>query len=115
MVGEDPLCEKFPALYALANSKGARVQEIWERLGEAGCWNPRFMRPFNDNELEMVEEFIAAVQDRKISPVEKDKLIWKRAKNDMFFLLNPVLIFWKGGGQFLSQRGWFGTSVFEQR
>ena len=63
----------------------------------------------------MVEEFIVAVQNREINPLEKDKLVWKKAKNDFFFLLNLALILWKGGGQFLSQRGWFGTSVFRQR
>ena len=70
--GEDPLCEKFPGLHTLANSNGARVQEVLERSGEAGSWNPHFVRPFNDWEMEMVEEFIATVRHRKISPLEKD-------------------------------------------
>ena len=41
----------------------------------------------------MVEDFIIVVQTRKTSPLEKDKLICKKAKM-VFFLLNPFLILW---------------------
>ena len=42
MCGEnsDPMYETFPILFALADSKEARVAEMWE--------NPHFVRPFND-------------------------------------------------------------------
>ena len=48
------LCTTFPALYSIANSKGAKVAEVWVSLGEGGGWNLRFGRGFNDWELDMV-------------------------------------------------------------
>ena len=30
----NPLCNTFPMLYSLADSKGAKVDEVWEILGE---------------------------------------------------------------------------------
>ena len=32
----------------------------------------------------MVEEFVTTVQNRKTSPLEKHKLIWKKAKDGYF-------------------------------
>ena len=52
--GQNPLCTTFTALYSIANSKGAKVGEVWVSLGEGGGWNPRFGRGFNDWELDMV-------------------------------------------------------------
>ena len=46
--GHYPLCTTFPALYSIANSKGAKVTKVWVSLGERGGWNPRFGRGFND-------------------------------------------------------------------
>ena len=50
--GENPLCVTFPTLYAVAASKGDIVGEVWETIGEEGGWNLRFIRPFNDWEME---------------------------------------------------------------
>ena len=36
----------------LFSSKGAKVGEVWETTGDGGGWNMRFIRPFNDWELE---------------------------------------------------------------
>ena len=34
--GENPLRELFPTLYALADSKGAMMEEVWETMKEVG-------------------------------------------------------------------------------
>ena len=34
--GLNPLCITFPALCSLANSKGDKVVEVWDFLGEGG-------------------------------------------------------------------------------
>ena len=50
--GNNTLCETFPSLFALVNSKDAWVVDCWDYLGEEGWWNPRFSRSFNDWEVE---------------------------------------------------------------
>ena len=44
----------FPSLYALAASKGAMVEEVWETTWGERAWNPRFWRPFDDWEMDVV-------------------------------------------------------------
>ena len=55
LCGENPLCTSFPTLYAVAASKGAKVGEVWETIGDEGGWNLRFIRPFNDWKLEKTQ------------------------------------------------------------
>ena len=51
---ESPLCEGFSALNSLAVAKGAKVADIWDNSMGDGAWNPTFVRPFNDWEIEEV-------------------------------------------------------------
>ena len=60
------------------------MAEFWGSLGEGGGWNPRFGRGFNDWELDMVQDFIATVQNKKIAPFVEDKLVLKRSTNGTF-------------------------------
>ena len=46
--GSDTLSELFPTLYALVNSKGAIVEEVWDSSRREGGWDLRFFRSFND-------------------------------------------------------------------
>ena len=78
------MCITFPALYSLANSKGAKVAEVWDSLGEGGGWNPRFGRGFNNWELDMVQDFIATILNKKIAPAVEERLVWKRSTNGTF-------------------------------
>ena len=55
-------------------------------MGEGGGWNPRFGRHFNDWVLDMVQDFIATVQNKKIIPIVEDKLVWKRSTNGIYFV-----------------------------
>ena len=43
---EGPLCELFLSLYALADSKGAIMTDVWENLEGSGMWIPRLVRAF---------------------------------------------------------------------
>ena len=52
---EEPLCEVFPSLFALSDSKEAWVANLWEHRGESGNWNFRFVRKLNDWELGAME------------------------------------------------------------
>ena len=42
------------------------------------------MRPFNDWELDAIQEFIGLTSNNKISSLEKDKLIWKGDESGCF-------------------------------
>ena len=59
--GNISLCEAFPSLYDLVVSKDAWVADCWDSTGEEGGWNPCFLRPFNDWEMEEVERFISTI------------------------------------------------------
>ena len=65
---EDVLCASFPTLYNIASTKGAKVVDVWESLGEIGAWNPRFSRAFNDWEIEQVQIFIGLTSNKLIIP-----------------------------------------------
>ena len=69
--GNSPLCEAFPTLYRIANSKGAMTTELWVRDEGVGAWNPNFIRPFNDGELETFQVFIRVLSGSSISPPAK--------------------------------------------
>ena len=76
--GEDPLCESFPSLNALVVSKGAMVAEVWEASRGEGVWNPRFIRAFNDWELEVVQNFIGLINTKKVNPIRKGTAYFRR-------------------------------------
>ena len=98
MVWRDPLCLSFPSLYEVANLKGARVAELWEGLGSEGGWNFKFERSFNDWELEIVQCFICTVNSKRLSPLIRDWLFWKEAK-DGIFTVKSSFVFLEGGRQ----------------
>ncbi|RVW54470.1 hypothetical protein CK203_068458 [Vitis vinifera] len=49
-------------------------------FGEGGGWNTRFLRPFNDWMMEMVERFLFSLQRKRVVINLEDKLRWKKAK-----------------------------------
>ena len=66
------MCVSFPTLYAVVASKGATVGEVWETTGEEGGWNLRFIRPFNDWEMEETQRLISLISNRKVFQGEKE-------------------------------------------
>ena len=74
--GGNPFCDMFPTLYVVADSKGAKVGEVWETLWREGGWNLRFIRPFNDWEMEETQRLISLISSKKIAQRERDKICW---------------------------------------
>ena len=72
--GENPLCTSFPTLYVVVASKGAKVGEGWETTRGGGGWNMRFIRPFNNWELEETQRLISLISSKNFSQGEKDKI-----------------------------------------
>ena len=74
--GENPLSASFPTLYAIAASKGAKVGEVWKNTGDGRGWNLRFIKSFNDWELEETQRSISLISSRNISQGEKEKIFF---------------------------------------
>ncbi|RVW95824.1 50S ribosomal protein L21, mitochondrial [Vitis vinifera] len=82
--GNTPLCEAYPSLFDLAVSKDAKVADCWDSMGEVGGWNPRFLRPFNDWEVEEVESFLLIIQGKRLNADLEDRMVWKETKDGIF-------------------------------
>ena len=82
--GENPLCASFPILYVVAPSKGAKVGEVWKTTKGGVGWNLRFIRPFNDWELEETQRLISLISSRNISQGEMDKIFWLVDKKSQY-------------------------------
>ncbi|KAJ9680532.1 hypothetical protein PVL29_019761 [Vitis rotundifolia] len=82
--GNTPLCEAFPSLFDFAVSKDARVADCWDAMGEVGGWNPRFLRPFNDWEVDEVESLLRIIQGKRLNAELEDRMVWNVTKNGIF-------------------------------
>ena len=58
-------CDQFSTLYAMVASKGPKVGEVWDTTRGEGGWNPRFIRPFNDWEMEEMRRLISLISSKK--------------------------------------------------
>ena len=56
--GRVPLCEAFPDLYSIAGTKGVMAADFWVDQGVLGVWDPKFLRSFNDWEMDTIQAFI---------------------------------------------------------
>ena len=50
--------------------------EVWETLRGGGGWNLRFIKPFNDWEMEETQRLISLISSSKIAQRERDKIRW---------------------------------------
>ena len=82
--GELPLCVTFPTLYNIAGTRKATIEEVWDLSNFSSAWNQRFLRPFNDWEVEQVQNFVGLLNNKHIFPRKKDKSVWKGNKNGQF-------------------------------
>ena len=64
-------------MFSLAMQKDAMVSDLWNHFREEECWDPTFLRPFNDWEMEEVGRFLSFIHRKKINPVIEDKLLLK--------------------------------------
>ena len=74
--GRNLLCEIFPTLYALADSKGAMMGEVWNSTRGEGGWNLRVIRSFNDWEMEETQNFISLINSSRVNQREREKILW---------------------------------------
>ena len=81
---EEPLCEIFPSLFALFDSKEAWVIDLWEHRGEGGNWNFSFVRNLNDWELGAMERFFSLLQGHSVKREQKDRVGWKGGNKGFF-------------------------------
>ena len=81
---EVPLCDLFPRLYSPARSREVKVMEVWENSKQGGGWNLCFERPFNDWEMENVENLIGLIRGKNSNAVEVPKLVWNATKNGSY-------------------------------
>ncbi|RVW45036.1 putative ribonuclease H protein [Vitis vinifera] len=77
------LSQSFPHLYAMASHRNATVEEMWNQNFGQGGWNLRFLRDFNDWELEMIGNLLHVLRDYKPS-MEEDSVRWKGGRNGKF-------------------------------
>lgn len=56
------------------------MADSWDQYGTIGGCNPQFSSPFTDWELDQVCSFISIIQDMKVYPEEKDRILWNLSK-----------------------------------
>ena len=90
------LSQRFPHLYAMAVQRNATVEEMWDQNCGQGGWNLRFIRDFNDWELDMLGNLLHDLRGSKPS-LEEDSVLWKGGRNGQFrakavysLLANPL-------------------------
>ena len=97
-----PLC--VLTLFALALAKEAWVGGVWSAAQGRRCWNPTFIRLFNDWELEDVLRFLFCLRDKKVNVGLEDTVRWEGSRNvftvkSLYKMLEqmppPVLFPWK--------------------
>ncbi|RVW69349.1 DNA-directed RNA polymerase V subunit 1 [Vitis vinifera] len=77
------LSQNFPHLFAMASHRNATVEEMWDQnFGQGGC-NIRFLRDFNDWEMDMIGNLLHVLRDYKPS-MEEDSVCWKGGRNGKF-------------------------------
>ena len=66
--GSMALCDAFPNLFVVVAQKDVVIKKMWSPDEGGGCWNPHFLRPFNDWELEEVNNFLTFLSRTKVQP-----------------------------------------------
>ncbi|RVW56866.1 hypothetical protein CK203_078579 [Vitis vinifera] len=73
----------FPQLFVVAAQRNATVGDMWDQNSGQGGWNLRFIRDFNDWELDVVGELLQVLRSQRIT-LEEDSVSWKGGKNGKF-------------------------------
>ena len=74
---------RFPQLFAATAQRNTTVGDMWDQNSSQGGWNLRFIRGFNDWELDMVGKLLQILRSQRITS-EEDSVFWKGGKNGMF-------------------------------
>ena len=78
--GDTVLSQRFPHLFTLAAHRNATIEEMWDQNFGVGGWNLRFIRDFNDWELDMIGNLLHDLRGHRIT-LEKDSVFWKEGRN----------------------------------
>ncbi|RVW78464.1 putative ribonuclease H protein [Vitis vinifera] len=79
----DWLSQNFPHLFAMASHRNATVEEMWDQNFGQGGWNLRFLRDFNDWEMDIIGNLLHVLRDYKPF-MEEDSVCWKGGRNGKF-------------------------------
>ena len=94
---------KAPSTLLCGCLKERHSGDMWDQNSGQGGWNLRFIRGFNDWELNMVGELLQILRSQRITL--EDSVFWKEGKNGKFgvkeaygLMISPtVLMFPKNG------------------
>ena len=81
--GSYVLSQSFPNLFAMAAHWNAMVEEMWDQNFGKGGWNLRFLRDFNDWELDMVDNLLDVLREHTVT-LEEDSVFWKEGRDGLF-------------------------------
>ncbi|RVX09762.1 Transposon TX1 uncharacterized 149 kDa protein [Vitis vinifera] len=81
--GDVELSRRFPQLFTAAAQRNATVGDMWDQNSGQGGWNLRFIRGFNDWELNMVGELLQILRSQRIT-LKEDSTLWKGGKKGKF-------------------------------
>ena len=69
----------------MAANKEASIAYVWGSSREGGGWTPCFVRPFNDWEVDEIQNLLQAIQDKRILPSQDDFMLMREAGDGQFF------------------------------
>ena len=81
--GNNVLSQSFLNLFAMAAQRNATVEEMWDHNFGQGGWNLRFLRAFNDWELDTVGNLLDVLREHRVM-LEEDSVIWKEGRDGLF-------------------------------
>ena len=84
LCGDEALCDSFPSLYALAVNKKGLVADLWDSTKKERGWFPRFIRSFNDWELDEILCLLNIIQGKQIIENQEDLMFFKENKDGNF-------------------------------
>ena len=81
--GNNVLSQSFLNLFSMTAQRIVTVEETWDQNFGQGGWNLRFLRAFNDWELDMVGNLLVELREYRVT-LEEDSVIWKEGGDGLF-------------------------------
>ena len=96
--GNNVLSQGFPNLFSMAAQRNVIEEETWDQNFGEGGWSLRFLRAFNDWELDMVGNLLVELREYRVT-LEEDSVIWKEGGDGLFrvkrvysVLASPIVV-----------------------
>ncbi|XP_039012116.1 uncharacterized protein LOC120141253 [Hibiscus syriacus] len=114
-LGEDPLKDLFPRLYALSTNKEGKVVEFRDDHDAGWVWDIQFRRNLVDWEIEQWLQLISVLNNTSLSHDEEDRWIWLGNGEGCFSTNSCIKIFFdsdgiEGNQDFLDRNIWVGIA-----